>query len=130
MGQHKDELQAAGLHIAAVGLGEPKHAQRYCGKLAPGIDCLTHTTTEPYYAYGLRQATAKELASVSLFAASARALVKGYRQGEATGDVRMLPGTFIIDREGTIVYTYYSKHAGDDPNIHDLVEAAHRIDMS
>jgi len=128
--QHKDTLHDAGLRITAVGLGEPKHAQRYCGKLAPSIDCLTQTTTEPYYAYGLRQATAKELLSVSLFTASARALVNGHRQGEATGDVKMLPGTFIVDREGTIIYTYYSSHAGDHPGIDDLVEAARQIEKS
>ena len=53
--------------------------------------------------------------------ASLRAFAAGLMQGKATGDVRMLPGTFIIDTHGTICYAYYSAYAGDDPSIETLV---------
>jgi hypothetical protein len=40
-----------------------------------------------------------------------------------TGDVRMLPGTFIVDRQGRVQFAHYSKHAGDHPEISTLLKA-------
>ncbi|MBC8099916.1 MAG: hypothetical protein H7Y11_10775, partial [Armatimonadetes bacterium] len=48
MGRNEQAIQDAGLQVVAVGIGEPKHATRYCGTLAPGIDCLTRTDTDLY----------------------------------------------------------------------------------
>ena len=58
---HKEALQAVGLQLLAVGLGEPKHAARYCGKLAPSQTCFAATANDPYYEWGLYQYTAKDM---------------------------------------------------------------------
>lgn len=124
--QHRDALTAAGFQLLAVGLGEPKHAERYCGKLAPHVTCFADSSNDGYYRWGLRQATNAEFAAhgFDILKASAKALLKGQMQGGATGDVAMLPGTFIIDRDGIIRYAYYSAYAGDDPSIDDLLRQA------
>jgi hypothetical protein len=61
--------------------GEPKHAERYCGKLAPSITCLTNETTMPYETYGLQQGKLGELMSPAVVVASVRALARGSSQG-------------------------------------------------
>lgn len=124
-----EAFRNTGLQVVAVGQGETKHAQRYCGKLAPSITCLTDETTEPYHSYGLRQATLLEFAqnSGAVLKASLRAMMQGHIQGQATGDVRMLQGTFIIDQQGIIQFTHYNKHAADHPEITRLIEAAHTL---
>ena len=124
---HKDELANAKLQVVSVAMGEPKHAERYCGKLAPSITCLTNETTMPYQTYGLQQGKLGELMSPAVVVASVRALARGSSQGEAIGDVKMLPGTFIVDNQGIIQYAYYSKHAGDHPKIADLIAAANTL---
>jgi hypothetical protein len=105
-------------------MGEPKHAERYCGSLAPSITCLTDETTHPYTVYGLRDGSWGELVSPSVIKAGIRAYKSGSRQGEAMGDTKMLPGTFIVDRTGIIRYVYYSTHPGDHPAVEDLVKTA------
>ncbi|SRR5690606_13339197 len=105
-------------------MGEPKHARHFCGKLAPSITCFTDETTLPYETYGLQQGKRGELMSPAVVAASVRALARGSSQGKPIGDAKMLPGTFIVDRQGVIQYAYYSKHAGDHPRIDDLIAAA------
>jgi hypothetical protein len=105
-------------------MGQPKHAERYCGKLAPGITCLSDETTLPYQTYGLQQGKLTKLMSPAVVTASVRALTRGSSVGKIIGDAKMLPGTFIIDKHGIIHYTYYSKHAGDHPSIADLITAA------
>lgn len=109
----------------AVGLGEPKHAEHWCGRLAPSIPCFADTTNEAFYTFGLRQGTTGEALqnAFGIAVASAKALTDGFTQGRATGDANMLPGTFIIDQKGVIQYAYYSAFAGDDPDIAELTEA-------
>ncbi len=124
MEQHKDALKAAGLQVIAVGMGQPKHARRICGRLAPGLTCLTDEAHEAYARYGLRQMRATEALSFGMLKAAGRALAAGHMQGQAIGDARMLPGTFIIDREGIVLFAHYSSHAGDHPAIADLLRAA------
>jgi peroxiredoxin len=124
--KHRDEIQAAGLRLVTLALGEPKHAQRYCGKLAPHLDCFASDNNEGYYAWGLRQGTTAEFMEhgMDVMKASLKALASGHIQGMATGDAHMLPGTFIVDTDGVIRYAYYSAYAGDDPTIETLVSAA------
>lgn len=105
----------------AVGLGEPKHARHFGGKLAPGVTCVTNETPEVYEAYGIGQGNLLRLMAPDALAAGARAASRGHTQGKATGDAQRLPGTFIIDRDGIVRYTHYGKHAGDQPNLTELV---------
>ena len=122
MEQSHEEIEAAGLRIVAVGLGEPKHAQRFCGKLAPSLVCYVDQDETAYKTYGLQQGGILALAGPATFIVAARAAASGHVQGEATGDTRMLPGTFIIDGAGIVQFAYYSRHPGDHPKIKKLVE--------
>jgi peroxiredoxin len=119
---HKDDFEKLGLPVVAIALGKPKHAVRYCGQLAPSIDCYCDDEeTAVYTAYGLEQGSATRFLNPGLMKATVRAMAAGHRQGKATGDVRMLPGTFIVDGEGRIQYAYYSDHAGDHPDLARLL---------
>ena len=54
-------------------------------------------------------------------------MVNGHAQGRSTGDIRMIPGTFIIDQKGIIRYAHYNRYAGDDPEISDLISVANLL---
>lgn len=110
----------------AIAMGEPKHITRYCGRLAPGITCLTGDSggEMAYRAYGLKEGGLKELASFDVLKAGFRAMSQGSVGGRVIGNPRMLPGTFIVSRQGRITWTYYSKHAGDHPEINAIIRAA------
>lgn len=120
------------MQILNVGLGRPEHAERYCGKLAPSLMCFAATDNQPYNAFGLQRANMVEMlkTGIGLARASINAMRAGYSQGESTGDVQMMPGTFIIDGAGIIHYAYYSQYAGDDPDIGQLLEATRRLELS
>ena len=117
--------------MLAVGLGEAKHAERYCGKLAPSQTCFASTSNDPYYAWGVYQFTAKDILvnGIKLLAASQKARANGQTQGEATGDIAMSSGTFIVDAAGIVRYAYYSKFAGDDPDIDALIQVARTLEV-
>jgi hypothetical protein len=104
-----------------VGLGEPKHALNICGRLAPNLTCLVDGEKTAYALYGLRQGSFLELFGPAVMTAGARAASQGHIVGQTTGDSKMLPGTFIVDPQGVIQYAYYSEHAGDHPEVEELL---------
>lgn len=117
-------FNAAELKVIAVAMGQPKHNQQFCGRLAPSLTCLTHETTEPYAAYGLSQAKFGQLASLKVAANGARAAMQGHQGSIVYGDVKMMPGTFLVDAHGMIAWTYYSRDVSDHPSNETIIEAA------
>ena len=122
--QHHTELREAGLQVVSVGIGEPKHAQRYCTKLAPSTICVLNEDLSAYRAYGFRRTKPSQLLTLDVVMSGAKAVLSGHTQGEATGDTLMIGGNFIIDPNGIIRYAYYSKVAGDHPSFKDILQAA------
>lgn len=106
-------------------MGEPKHIQRYCPKLAPSLTCLADEQPgeQAYRTYGLSEGGMKEFVSLDVLKAGMRAFSKGNMGGVPTANPMMMPGTFIVNPNGKLIYTYYSKHAGDHPEIADIVAA-------
>jgi hypothetical protein len=43
--------------------------------------------------------------------------------GIPSGDVRQLPGVFIIDEDGTILYSHYARDAADHPDPDEILQA-------
>jgi hypothetical protein len=120
---HKQEFETIGARVAAVAIGRPAHAERYCGS----VTCLADTELDAYRSYGLREGGLKELATPDVMAAGMRAAMKGHLPGIGTGNTLMMPGTFVIDRSGIVRYAYYSRHAGDHPPMEDLMSAVRSL---
>jgi hypothetical protein len=118
---HRDEIEAAGLKVVAVGLGQPKHARQFGDKLAPSVECVTREEPVLHATYGIGKGNLLRLISPDAIRAGARAAAQGHRQGEATGDTQRLPGTFIVDSNGIVRYAYYGKYAGDNPDLPELL---------
>ncbi len=110
-----------GIQVVAVGLGKPKHALRYCSRLSPSIACYCQESAEIYRLYGLKRGSWLQIAGPKVTLAAARALSRGHVQGKATGDVKMMPGSFLVDREGVIRAVHYNSHIGDHPNIESML---------
>ena len=109
----------------AVGIGEPKHARRYGGQLAPSVECLCHATSAVHRAYGLERFALTDLLNTRLMSNSLRAGAAGFVQGQATGDQQQLGGTFIVDTAGLIQYAYVSDLPGDHPNLERVLRQYH-----
>lgn len=121
--RHHEEIKAAGIRqVVLLALGEPKHAAFFGPRLAPSAKSLAARSTEVYSDYGLRQGGLTELVGPRTVLSGLRAAAKGNRQGPATGDVRMLGATFIVDTNGVVEFAYYNRYAGDNPNLESLLD--------
>lgn len=117
------EVSAAGLRIIAMGLGEPKHARQFGGKLAPSVTCVTNEEPVLYEKYGITRGNPLRMISPDALRAGARAASKGFSQGQATGDQTRMTATFIVEQNGKISAAYYGKHAGDHADLLAMVKA-------
>ena len=110
-------MEAAGLRVVAVGLGQPKHARQFGDRLAPSVDCVTREEPELHAGYGIGRANMLRLLAPDAIKAGIDAAGRGHTQGQTTGDAQRLPATFIIDADGIVRYAYYGKFAGDNPDL-------------
>lgn len=105
-------------------MGQPKHAERYCGSLAPSITCLTEETSAPYYAYGLARGGLKEFTSLNTAKTAFKLAQQGIRGGQVIGDPLMMPGNFIVDQQGIVRYAFYASEPSEHPQMADILGAA------
>lgn len=128
--QANNEIKAAGLKNVAIGIGQPKHAAQFGGKLAPSVLCLSNETNAVHYLYGLKRGGLAQMFNPKLYQASIKAARAGLTQGEATGDIGMLGGIFIIDPQGTIRYGEQNEFAGDYPPISEVLEQYKKLESN
>lgn len=121
------ELIGAGLVVAAIGLGEPRHARQIGGRHAPDLTVLAAPVADPYLAFGIGRASMGKVLSPRTFAAGARAALRGKMQGAPTGDQQMVGGAFVIDRDGVVRYAHYDAFPGDKPKLSRILAAARRL---
>jgi len=121
------KLAQAGLLVVAIGLGEPRHAQRIGGRLAPDITVLAAPTAAAYAAYGIVRASMMQILSPRTFAAGARAALGGSVQTQPTGDQQMVGGTFVVDRQGVVRFAHYDAFPGDKPDLDRILALGRRL---
>ena len=68
-----------------------------------------------FAAFDLKRASTTELLSFGMAVKGLAALAKGHTIGVPKGDVRQLPGVFIIDTDGRIRYSHHAAGPADHP---------------
>lgn len=83
--------------------------------------CLADPEREGYRTYGLKRGNAWEVIGPAAIVRGLQARRKGHHIEKIEGDAFQMPGTFIIDRDGTVRYAKYARHSGDHPDTRELV---------
>lgn len=76
-----------------------------------------------YRLYGLGKVTRQEMLNPQVFLRGMQAMLKGHRQALSDQDTKQLPGSFVIDTAGQLVWEYRASHPGDHPPIGSIVAA-------
>ncbi len=113
--QDLPRFHAAGAYVAAITLGPTEVAAKLFGPTEQPITVLVDPNQQAYRAYGLGQGTLWQLAGPLVWGRSLKALLQG-RVGKPAGDVRQLPGTFLVDSQGVIQYIHRAAHSADFPD--------------
>ncbi len=123
--------RAAGAQVVLVGLGDPTKAAEFRRDLDLPFTILCDPDKAVYRAYGLtrRMNLPRELASPTGVARYAGDIAR-YGIALTEQDMFQLGGVFVIDRAGTICFTFTAMRAADFPPtsaLFDAIQAAHAV---
>lgn len=118
-----EEIEASGARLVLIGQATPKHAAHYKRRFAPDLEILADEKRESYKAMGLPRAGATQLIGPKSLAKGLARGASGVGVGRVIGDVQQLGGTFIIDQNGEVLWSYVMQDASDIPSIDELREA-------
>lgn len=118
----REKFSEAGFNVVLVGLGTSEQAEKFRRDLSLSYPIICDPHKELYRTFDLGNATLSSIARPSVLLKGLQALSQGYRPGFGQGDVMQLPGVFLIDTEGSIRYSYFSKDPSDHPSVETLLK--------
>lgn len=117
----RNQFNEIGLHVVLVGLGSAEQASQFKKEFSLTFPIVCDPQKELYRQYGLGRGGISSLASPAVILRGMRAMSRGYKPGIPQGDAMQMPGVFLIDTNGNIRYSYYSKDASDHPHVNTLM---------
>ncbi len=110
--------------MALVGLGRPEQAAAFCARQRAPFVCFASPDRSAHRAFGLRRGTVNEVVGPAIWLPWIRNNLTGKRQGRfGQGDVRQLPGTFVVGPDGVIRFAHRGRRASDLPSNQELLSA-------
>jgi hypothetical protein len=119
--RHHDRVVQAGGRVVAVGQGTPAETTTFVSKLQLPYTVLGDPERNGYRAYGLAEGGAGQFLSLRTLKGYWRAWRSGAGMARPIGNVRQLPGAFVIDSMGIVRYSHPGTHASDTPTIEVLI---------
>ena len=117
----REEFREAGFNLVLAGLGTPAQAEQFRDEFSLSFPIICDPQKKLYRMYDLKGGIVADVASLSVLLKGLRTMSLGYRPGIPRGDVMQLPGVFLIDRDGNIRYSYFSKDSSDNPPVKTLI---------
>jgi peroxiredoxin len=117
----REQFIEKGWQVVLVGLGTPEQAEKFRAEFTLSFPIICDPQKDLYGQFGLGRGGVSSLASPAVLLRGMRAMSRGYAPGIPRGDVMQMPGVFLINTEGNINYSYYSKDASDHPPVETLL---------
>jgi peroxiredoxin len=119
----KHRFDQAGARVVLVAMGTPAESNAFAREHAVPFEMVCDPERKVYQAFDLEQITPLGFFSPSVALKGVMAMAKGHGIGLPVGDVRQLPGVFIIDPSGTIVFSHFAADPADHPAPEEILTA-------
>ena len=123
MRRNKNSFAKAGARVVLVGMGTPSESAEFAEKFKVPFPIVADPQKKLYRRFELKQMSTLGFFSPSLALKGVAAIVGGHSIGMPQGDVRQLPGVFIINTTGEIVYSHFSSNPADHPDAKTIIAA-------
>lgn len=115
MRREKDAFDRLGAEVVLVGLGNVEQTAEFKTRFDVPFPMIADPEKRLFEAFRLKQASVGALFSAKMVFRGMSAMAKGHRIGAPQGDVRQLPGVFIIDTNGRILFSHHASGPADHP---------------
>jgi hypothetical protein len=101
--------------VLFVHQGAPADAETFFARYWPEARAIEDRSLRLYRAFGLGRGSMQALLGWGSLKAGLRAAKKGHLGGKPSGDVRVMPGTFLVADGDRVAFAHRAAHAGDHP---------------
>jgi peroxiredoxin len=116
--RNQKRFEKAGGNVLLVGMGSPAECTEFKCRYGVPFSMVSDPEKKLYQAFELKSMSPWKVLSPTLVVKGMAAVARGHGLGLPVGDVRQLPGGFVVDRKGKIVFS----RPADDPAGHPSVE--------
>ena len=96
--------------------GDVEQGEAFFKRLWPEARAVSDMPRTFYDAFGIERGGMKEMFGGGVWACGVRAAAKGHAIGAPVGDPWVMPGLFLADKNGRILWQHDFAHAGDHPD--------------
>jgi peroxiredoxin len=122
-----EELRSAGGEVVCVFQYRAQPTRNFCRQREVELECLGDPDRAAYDAVGLERGGVRELATPKIGIAAIRAAREGALVGDAKGgDRRLMPATFVVGRDGRVLFAHYHRDQSDNPPVEPVLDAVRR----
>ena len=113
--REKKSFDRLGADVVLVGLGSIEQTAAFKERFDVPFPMIADPEKRLFEAFRLKQASAVALLSAKMVFRGVTAMAKGHGIGVPQGDVRQLPGVFIIGTDGRILFSHHASGPADHP---------------
>jgi hypothetical protein len=121
--RHKAEFEDRAIRLIAVSPSEGSSAESVCGVFDFPFTCLGDTSGGAYDAYGLERGNLGKIIRLRTIWRGIQAFAGGNRQGETIGDRFRLPGAFVVNEGGELLWAWRGRDASEHPRAAVILSA-------
>lgn len=115
MRRKKDAFDHLGAAVVLVGSGNVEQTAEFKERFDVPFPMIADPDKQLFEAFRLKQASTVSLLSAKMVLRGVTAMAKGHGIGVPKGDVRQLPGVFIIDTDGRVLFSHHATGPADHP---------------
>jgi peroxiredoxin len=117
----KKDFERLGAQVVLVGLGSVEETASFKKRFDVPFPMIADPERELFMAFRLKRASTGSLLSAGMMVRGLKAMAMGHGIGVPKGDVRQLPGVFIIDTDGRIRFSHHASGPADHPQPETLL---------
>ena len=121
----REDFEAAGARLAAIGQGTPRHAQHFIEEHGlEGMQVLVDPERATYEAAGAKIATFDELYKPKIVARGVKAAAtERLMQGATKGHPSQLGGVLVVASDGRVAWAHMADDVSDNASNEDVLQA-------
>jgi len=120
--REKVTFEQLGARVVLVGLGSVAETAAFKQRFDLPFTMVADPKKRLFKAFHLKQAGVGSLLSAKMLVRGVGAMARGHSIGRPQGDVRQLPGVFIIDTDSRIRFSHYAASPEDHPEPEALLD--------
>jgi peroxiredoxin len=120
----KNHFDEAGFQVMLVGMGTTEETAAFKEKFNVPFPMVSDPEQRLYKEFELGRMSLLDALKPGVVLKGVSALLKGHGVGLPIGDIRQLPGVFIVTTNGKIAYGHSADNPADHPDPQDILNIA------